>query len=120
MRSEELYIKFKALFPDDSELFKEIEREAGTDSESGMHVVSGMVVVPFVTRIAKESHDKAKRAFDYFETMETSGDPRIAEVVEFTVLENLLTEDKEMVSEYAKYFGPETTIAAKAVGKWFN
>lgn len=32
-------------------------------------------------------------------------DPQIAEVLEFTVLENILTEDKNMIPEYAKYFG---------------
>ena len=52
--------------------------------------------------------------------MEVSGDPKIAEVLEFTVLEDLLIEDKDMIPEYEKYFGEETTAAAAAVGKWFR
>lgn len=38
-------------------------------------------------------------------------DPQIAEV-----LENILTEDKNMIPEYAKYFWEETKAAAEAVG----
>ena len=120
MKYEELYNDFISMFPGDLDYFSEREKETGADSECGMHVVFGMVVVPFVAKIVKESPDKAKKAFDYFEKMETSGDPKIAEVVEFTILENLLTEDKEAVPEYEKYFGEETKVAAKAVGKWFN
>ena len=120
MKYEEIYDEFKKLFPEYADYFKAKEEETGAEVETGMHVVFGMVVVPFVAKIVKESPDKAKKAFDYFEKMETSGDPKIAEVVEFTILENLLTEDKEAVPEYEKYFGEETKVAAKAVGKWFN
>ena len=120
MKYKGLYNDFISMFPDDLDYFKDLERETGADSECGMHVVFEMVVIPFVTKLVKESPDKAKKAFDYFEKMETSDDPKIAEVVEFTILENLLTEDKEMVPEYEKYFGEETKKAAKAVGKWFN
>ena len=52
--------------------------------------------------------------------MEVSDDPKIAEVLEFTVLEDLLTEDKDMIPEYEKYFGEETKTATAAVGKWFR
>ena len=120
MKYEEIYNDFVSLFPDDIEYFNEKERETGADTGTGMHVVFGMIVAPFVIKITKESPDKAKKAFDFFETMETSEDARIAELVEFTILENLLTEDKDMIPEYEKYFGEETKIAAKAVEKWFN
>lgn len=86
----------------------------------GISVGLVMVVVPYVSLIVEKAPDKAKKAFDFFEEMEKSGDPRIAEVLEFTVLENLLTEDKNKIPKYVQYFGDETKIAAKAVGKWFT
>ncbi len=120
MKYEDLYTDFLSLFPEDIEYFKKCEEETGATSEVGIHVVFGMVVVPFITKIVKDAPDKAKKAFEFFEEMEKSDDPQIAEVLEFTVLENLLTEDKDMMSEYAKYFGKETKEAAASVGKWFR
>ncbi len=120
MKYEDLYSDFISLFPEDMDFFKKREEETGADVADGIHVVFGMVVVPFITKIVKETPDKAKKAFEFFEEMETSGDSQIAEVLEFTVLENLLTEDKGMIPEYAKYFGEETKAAATAVGKWFR
>ncbi len=116
----ELYDDFIKLFPEDSDFFRECEKTTGADVNDGMHVVFGMVVVPFLRKVVKESPDKATRAFSFIEKMETSGDTKIAELVEFTVLEDLLTEDAELASEYAKYFGPETKAAAKAVSRWFK
>lgn len=44
----------------------------------------------------------------------------IAEVVEFSILENLLTEEPDLVNKCAEYFGEETKEAAQSVGKWFK
>lgn len=85
-----------------------------------MHIKFGLVVIPFIKRIVKESPEKAKVAFEFFEKMEVSGDPKIAEVVEFTILENLLTDTDISVEEFEKYFGAKTKVAAEAVGKWFQ
>ena len=120
MKYDELYRDFVSLFPDDMDYFKKLEEETGANEEEGIHIVFGMVVVPFITKIVTEAPDKAKKAFDFFEKMELSGDSRIAEVLEFTVLENLLTENKDLIPEYEKFFGEETKKAANAVGKWFK
>ena len=60
------------------------------------------------------------KAFSFFEDMEKSGDSKIAEVLEFSILEYLLSNEKESIDLYAKYFAPETTEAAKSIGKWFS
>lgn len=120
MKYEELYNDFIAMFPEDYCFFKEKENETGADISDGIHVVFGMVVVPYVTKIVNESPDKATKAFAFFEEMEKSEDSKIAEVLEFTVLEHLLTDDADMASEYADYFGEETKRAAIEVGKWYK
>ena len=79
-----------------------------------------MNVIPFVKKIVVDSPEKAKRAFDFFEQMEKSGDSMIAEVVEFSILENLLTEETGVANKCAEFFGKETKEAARSVGKWFK
>ncbi|HBZ53293.1 MAG TPA: hypothetical protein DEO82_05915 [Eubacterium sp.] len=118
MTYENLYTEFISLFPEDIEYFKKKEEETGADIQDGIHVVFGMVVVPYVIMIVQEAPDKAMKAFEFFEKMEKSGDSRIAEVVEFTVLENLLSEEKGVISQCAGFFGEETRKAADDVGKW--
>ncbi len=120
MKYEQLYDDFIAMFPEDNDFFRKLEEETGADKGDGMHVVFGMIVVPYIQKVVLESPDKAKRVFDFLEEMEKSGNPEIAEVAEFSVLEKLLTEDKTMVEKYAEFFGEETKTAAAAVGKWFQ
>lgn len=120
MKYEELYNDFIAMFPEDYCFFKEKENETGADISDGIHVVFGMVVVPYVTKIVKESPDKATKAFEFFEMMEMSEEPKIAEVLEFTVLEHFLTDDADMAQKYVEFFGEETKKAAVEVGKWYK
>lgn len=120
MKYENLYRDFKGLFPEDDGYFREQEKQTGASADDGMHVVFGLIIVPFVTKIVNESSEKAEKAFDFFEKMEKAEDPKIAEVLEFTVLESILSEDKNMIPKYAEYFGEETTKAAKSIGRWFG
>ncbi len=120
MEYKDLYNDFVKLFPDDIEFFRSKEEETGADTGDGIHVVFAMVVVPFVKKTVFESPEKAEIAFKFFEEMERSSDPKIAEVLEFTVLENLLTDDQSMLPEYKKFFGEETKKAAETVAKWYR
>lgn len=120
MKYDELYNDFKSLFPEDEGFFKSVEEETGAGSDDGFHVLFCMNVVPSVKKIVVESPEKAKRAFDYFEQMEKSENSMIAEVVEFSILENLLTEEPDLVNKCAEYYGDETKEAAQSVGKMFK
>ena len=120
MKYDRLYDDFIDMFPEDLSFFEEMKNETGAGVEDGMHVVFGMIIVPYVRKIIMESPNKAKKAFEFFEEMEKSGDPMIAEVIEFSVLEKILTDDKKMVDEYIKFFGKETKEAASLVGKWYS
>ncbi len=120
MKYEELYKDFIALFPEDEGFFKEKSHENKAEETDGMHIMFGLVVLPYIKKIVNESPEKSKKAFSFFEDMEKSGNPRIAEVLEFTILEDLLSNEKDSIDLYAKYFEPETTEAAKSIGKWFS
>ena len=118
MKYESLYRDFISLFPEDKSFFDNLCKDQSVDEEDGMHVVFGFVIVPYIRDIVKKNPDKTKKAFDFFEKMENCGEPKIAEVLEFSVLEDLLADDKELVSLYSSYFGEETAKAATKLMKW--
>ena len=121
MEYNRLYDGFIKLFPDDQEVFDTLSSKNSAYEEDGMHIVFGMIVVPYLQSIVLHEPSKAKKAFDYIEEMEKSGDPMIAEVVEFTILEALIdAEDPNIHRECLKYMGEETKAALNNIGKWFN
>ena len=64
-----LYSEFVDLFPQDMEWFKAECEEKSADEDDGMHVLFGMVVVPFILEVAIHSPEKLKLAFDFIEKM---------------------------------------------------
>ena len=86
-----------------------------------MHIVFGMVVVPFLKKVVMCDHKKAQKAFEYIEKMECSGDSQISEVVEFTILESLLDiEDTDVFDKCKELMGNETKAALEEVKKWIR
>lgn len=105
---DSLYERFVELFPDEKKWFNDKCEENGVSPEDGMHIVFGMVVVPFLLEDAINHPKKLKKAFDFFERMETFGTSKIAEVIEFSVLENLVGIEKDKKDIFMKYMGKET------------
>ncbi len=122
MKYEDLYDDFVNLFPEDKQLFNDLSVESAAHQEDGMHIMFGMVVVPYLKRIIINDSEKTRVAFDYIEKMEKSGDSKIAEVVEFTILESILdSENKnELLRECEKYMGEETRLALNNISGWFK
>jgi hypothetical protein len=119
MEYDSLYKDFTELFPDDKEELDLISRNAAAEESDGMHVMFGMVVVPYILILLKNrDEDKLKKAFDYFEQMSLSEDLRICEVVEFTILEDLISQGNEVVYEFKKYMRKETLECFIAVEKY--
>lgn len=93
-----LYLAFKNTFPEDSELFREWETKnsLGPDDPEMMHVYFGLIVTPYVVSLAKEKQlEKLKKAFQFFEDMAKDTDNEVQGVLQFSVLENLISEKKE-------------------------
>lgn len=120
MKYEELYKDFISLFPEDKPFFDELCKQTSAEETDGMYIMFSFVLVPFLKRIVKESPEKTKRAFDFFEEMEKSGDNDIAGLLEGTVLENILTDETNDFDIYLPYLGKETKEAAHAVARWFD
>ena len=120
MTYDKLYNAFTKLFPDDKETFALLESEASVDArEDGMHIMFGMVVVPYIRKIVKESPDKTQKAFDFLEAMEMDEDPEIGNVAEVSVLEALMTDENGM-KRYMQFIGPESLKAARYMSQFYN
>ena len=121
MMYDRLYSDFKALFPEDSDVFNKLSREANADESDGVHVMFSFVIIPFVLSLMNENNtDKLKTAFDYFEKMALSDSADITEVLEFTVIENLMSNGQRIYESAKKYMKPETIKCCKRAEKYLN
>ena len=106
-----LYIAFKNTFSEDSEVFREWEAKNSLDSDDPemMHVYFGLIVTPYVVSLAKTMQlEKLKKAFQFFEDMAKDTDNEVQGVLQFSVLENLISEKKSVLFLLEKCFGPRT------------
>lgn len=119
MKYETLYDEFAQLFPADAAKLKKIEKNAEADSSDGMHVMFGMVVVPFVLDLLAESdEEKLKKVFSYFEKMAESDNTKISEVLEFTVLEDFISRGNGILDNFKRFMGKKTIERCEKVEKY--
>ena len=120
MKYEDLYDEFINLFPEDKEFFKRLEEETGAERSIGMHIMFGLVVSPYILRLLEKEPEKAKKAFEFIEKMETSEDERIANVADVSVLEILITEEDGGIEKIRKYLGPKSLASVTHSAQYFN
>lgn len=86
------------------------------DDTLGAHSVFSLVFVPLLVESIKSNNILACRLFDFVEKMESCGDSEVAEVVEFTILEELcdLFDDSEIID----FLGDETKDALNSIRKY--
>lgn len=119
MKYDSLYDEFLRCFPDDAASLNTRAKELSVEPSDGMHIMFGMVVVPFVLTLVEEKNEaKLKTAFHFFERMETSGDAMISEVLEFTVLEDLASQEKNILNCCKSYMEIETLKGCQAVEQY--
>ncbi|MDO4179485.1 MAG: hypothetical protein Q4D21_09930 [Phascolarctobacterium sp.] len=96
-----------------------LETSSHIDTKDGMHVIFGMVVVPYLVHLLDlGDKDKLKRAFEYFEKMASSGDILICEVLEFTILEDLISRGAKNLELAKKFMQHETLESCLKVEKY--
>ena len=115
-----LYDEFLNLFPEDRDVFEQLEKETKViKSEDGIYVMYDMIVVPYIKKIIDEDPEKTKRAFNFFELMEKDADPEVGNVVEVSVLESLISDD-DGFQKYIPFTGKETLKAARRIAQYFK
>lgn len=87
------------------------------DLDSGPHTVFSFVFVPLLEKaISDGNRDLAQRLCGFLEKMECSGNSDVAEVVEFTVLEELCDDYRD--ADFKEYLLPETKLALQAIREY--
>lgn len=119
MNYNELYDEFLKCFPEDAAILNHQSEELSVERSDGMHVVFGMVVVPFILHLIGERNDvKLRRVFEFLEKMAVSDDPLICEVLEFTILEDIVSQGKNVLDYSKAYMKRETLKCCESVEKY--
>ena len=118
MKYDELYSEFKKIMNTDELVI--IQKNNNVDESDGMHILFGMVVTPFLEEQLKENNtENLNSIFNFFEDMEKLEDNLIQEVLEFTVLENLLSYDSVTKEKAIKYMRPETKKVFLTINNYY-
>ena len=111
---------FLDLFPEDREQLQSNAKQLDIDETDGMHVAFGMIVVPYVKSLLRTNNNETKirKAFDFFEEMAISGDALVCEVLEFTVLEDFISQGNIFLNLCKRYMGKQTLESCLSVERY--
>ena len=120
MKYDELYKTFKEEIPE-SYFFLEIkEKENLIDETDGIHIVFGMVIVPYILHIVQKNKIlEINKVFSFLENMAICEDVKIKEVLDFTILEQLADEGHDTLGQCKKYMEKNTLKHCEEVEKYF-
>ena len=120
MEYDELYKVFKEEFPEGSLYFERREKETSIDETAGMHVKFGLVVVPYILdNVRNKRMSLITRIFSFLETMATCEEIRVNEVLDVTVLEQIIDEGRNTLEQCKQYMGTNTLEHCEAVEQYF-
>lgn len=120
MRYENLYRKFKENIPESIDFCNKKEKENLIDETDGIHIVFGMIFVPFILKVLEEQKTLSiKKVFDFMERMAICEDVKVREVLDFTILEQLADEGHDTLNECKKNMGSVTLQHCEEVEKYF-
>ena len=120
MKYADLYKAFKEEFPEGIPFMKIKEKENLIDETDGIHIVFGMVVVPYILyNVQSKNTSEIKRLFSFIENMAMCEDKKINEDLDFTVLEQLIDEGHDTLNQCKRYMGMNTLKHCEKVEKYF-
>ena len=93
MNYDKLYTGFKIAVPECTSFCEEKEIENFIDDTVGIHISFGMVIVPYILYVIENQKDKViQEIFCFMEQMAICTDIKVQEVLDFTILEQLIDE----------------------------
>lgn len=120
MKYDELYKNFKERIPVDQAFFEAKEKENLIDETDGIHIIFGMVIVPYILYVVQNNKIiEIKKVFSFLEDMAGCEDVKIKEVLDFTVLEQLADEGPDVLERCKRYMGENTLKHCEEVEKYF-
>ena len=120
MKYNELYTTFKEEIPEGSSFFEVKEKENLIDETDGIHIVFGMVIVPYILNIVQNNKMlEINKVFLFLENMAICEDIKIKEVLDFTVLEQLVDEGQDILEQCKQYMKKNTLKHCEEVEKYY-
>ena len=121
MKYTELYKDFLNAVPEAEDFCEEKVKQAQLDEEDGAHLFFCFAVRPYISKILHDGNDEVlKKIAAFMEEMETNENVHVAGVLEQSIMEGLLSEDRKLVEEKAAFWGKETKEAFIAVGQFIE
>ena len=101
------YEKFKLKFNENNDFFIQKENELSVDNSDGAHIKFGTIVIPYLYHLVDLNNvTKIKECFSFFDDMSKSKDKELTEVVQFSILEDIVT-NEEYYNILKDYFTDE-------------
>ena len=122
MRYETLVDDCFVELPEYYKIYRGQEENGLIDGETGAHVIFGIIIVPMLIQLFYEeekNRELIKRTFDFFEKMAKSEDIKIYEVLDFTVLESIVDQGKNLLKRAKAYMGAETLEDCQKIELYF-
>lgn len=117
---DNLYKEFKKDIPEGIEFYEIKEKENLIDETDGMHIAFGMVVVPYIVyAIQNRKTSIIRKLFLFLENMAICDDVKVKEVLDFTILEQMIDGDDETFAQSKQYMGDQTLQHCEEVEKYF-
>lgn len=89
------------------------------DEEDGMHVIFGMVVLPFIFKNLNNA-DFLSQSFDFFEEMYECENQLVQEVLDFTILEGIADQNEEIRKVLKSYMKSNTLLSFEKICDCMN
>ena len=110
--------------PEIEKEYLEKKEEYSVDEETGVHIIFGFIIMPYVIRLInkKESNDDIllNKIFTFFEQMAIQGDTKVKEVLDFTIIEDILEAEDEVREGAYEYMQVVTRMHFEEVRRYFK
>ena len=117
---DELYKTLKKEIPEGYSFFEVKEKKNLIDEIDGIHIVFGMVIVPYILHIVQNNKLlEINKVFSFLENMAICEDVKIRDVLDFTVLEQLADEGHDTFGQCKQYMKKNTLKHCEEVEKYF-
>ncbi len=120
MNYDNLFQEFKEKIWEGQDFFEEKAKECFVDDTDGMHVIFGMVVLPYILYVIENQKDKEiKKVFSFLERMALCEKIKVGEVLDFTILEGLIDNEYVPIDVCKAYMGKETLKRCVKIEEYF-
>ena len=121
MTYDNLFEDFKEAIPEGMKFYEKKMKECDVDETDGKHVIFAMVIVPYIFHVVQNKEEEIiKKVFCFLEEMAICEDIKVQEVLDFTILENIVDEGPEILQQYKQYMGSNTLEQCEEVEQYFR